>query len=64
MMATELGIIREMLSEWEILNRVLATEFGTVKGMMVNELGTLNRMIATASIDFPLMMARRADLLV
>ena len=64
MMATEFGTLREMLSEWRNLHRVMATDFGTVKGMMVTELETLNRMVVTASGDFHLMMARKASLLV
>ena len=38
----------------------MATEFGTVKRMMVTGSLTLNWMMATASSDFPVMMARKA----
>ena len=40
MIATEFETLREILSKWGHLNRVMATGFGTVKGMMVNESGT------------------------
>ena len=59
-MTTEFGTLREILSEWGYLDWVLATEFGIVKGMTVIGSVTLNWMMATASSDFPLMMARKA----
>ena len=61
MMATEIWILGEILSERENLKQVKATFPGTVKGMMASDSGTLNGMMTD---DFPLMMARKVGRLV